>query len=156
MHRFHSLKLLGCRLAPCNLVDYTSPQIEVHSWFRVSIIEDAESTVERLLRENDLVYSKERCASEDVKFDAQTIILTGQGMRFQRRGAYSAIERARAAVRLEKGLESMGCKVDYLPDQAAIKLLASGTVNLVISLPIFTKQQIREMALTGKLLPHKT
>lgn len=156
MHRFHSLQLLGCRFAPCNLVDYGNPQIEVHSWFRVSFVEEAESTAERLLRENGLDYSKELFASQELKFDAQTIILTSEGTRFQLSNAYSAIEHARVAVRLERELESMGCKVDYLPDLVAMKQLISGNVSLVISLPVFTKQQIQEMALRGVLLPHKT
>lgn len=31
-HRFHALRELGCRLAPCHLVDYMDPMIRVEAW----------------------------------------------------------------------------------------------------------------------------
>ncbi|HUK50691.1 MAG TPA: hypothetical protein VLV18_06620, partial [Terriglobales bacterium] len=42
-----------------------------------------------------------------------------------------------------------------LSETVAIQQLKSGEGNLVIALPTFSKDQIREMGIKGQLLPHK-
>jgi hypothetical protein len=56
---------------------------------------------------------------------------------------------------LEKHLVQQGHEVTYLPETAAIQQLKTSEANLVIILPVFSKDQIREVALKGQLLPHK-
>jgi hypothetical protein len=48
-----------------------------------------------------------------------------------------------------------GYEVTFQPETVALKQLRSDEVNFIISLPVFTKDKIRQFALEGKLLPHK-
>jgi hypothetical protein len=65
------------------------------------------------------------------------------------------MQRARAAVDLERAVERRGHPAKYLSEIVAFEELLSGEVNFIIALPIFTKKQIRKFGLTGRLLPHK-
>lgn len=66
------------------------------------------------------------------------------------------IQRSRTAVALEKAMVKKGYAVKYLSEIIAMEELKNaGDSNFVISLPIFSKQQIRDFGLTGQLLPHK-
>jgi hypothetical protein len=155
MHRFSSLKLLKCRFIPCCLLDYSSPQIKVGSWFRLFRVDEAELLAETLLTEGGLDHSKQHLDFGAMNYNSQAIILTENGTEFILPEPIDPIERARTAVRLEKAMVKRGHAVTYLSETAAVRELKSGEVNFVISIPIFTKQQIREFGLEGRLLPHK-
>jgi hypothetical protein len=154
MHRFSSLKQLNCRFIPCCLVDYDSPLIRVGSWFRLFRVHDEEATAQGILREAGLDFSTMKVAS--LHYDPQAIILTRTGDEFLMPQPADPFERARTAVALEKIMVKKGYDVEYLSEIVALEELRSpGKVNLVISMPIFTKEQIREYGLAGHLLPHK-
>jgi hypothetical protein len=155
MHRFNSLKLLKCRFAPCCLVDYDIPQIKVGSWLRLFVVEEAELLAEKLLMEAELNYSKRHFEPETMSYNSEAIILTRSGAEFSMPELLDPVQRARTAANLEKTMVKQGHNVDYLSEILGIQKLKSGEVNFVISVPIFTKQQIRECGLTGRLLPHK-
>lgn len=155
MHRFGSLKLLKCRFIPCCLVDYDSAQIKVGSWFRLFSVDEAESLAEKLLKETELNYSRQHLDLRAMNYNSQAIILTKNGAEFSLSEPMDAIERARTAVSMEKAMVKKGHAVTYLSEIVAIQQLKSGEVNFVISVPIFTKQQIREFGRKGRLLPHK-
>lgn len=154
MHRFNSLKLLKCRFIPCCLVDYNSPLIKVGSWFRTFNVNEADHLAQELLDENQLTYSKINLDLTSTSYNPDIIALTQSGK------GYSwlepdPIERARTAVRLERAILKKGHEVAYLPENDALQQLKSGKRTLVISVPILKKEQIREIALVGRLLPHK-
>ncbi len=155
MHRFGSLKLLKCRFVPCCLVDYDSPQIKVGSWFRLFNVGQAEPLAEELLTEAELKYSRHNLDPGAANRSSQAIILTKSGVEFTLPEPMDPIERARTAVNLEKAMIKKGHGVTYLPEIVASQQLKTGGVSFVISVPIFTKQQIREFGLKGHLLPHK-
>ncbi len=155
MHRFSSLKLLRCRFVPCCLVDYDSPKIRVGSWFRLFLVREADSLAPKLLLENGLKYSTRKLEPGQLHYSPHAIVLTANGSEFILSGSLDQLQAARAAVRLEKALVNMGYHVEYLSETAAIEHIRSGQANFVISLPIFTKEQIREFGTKGLLAPHK-
>ncbi len=155
MHRFNSLRLLKCRFLPCCLIDYNSPQIKVGSWFRLFRVDEPEPLAEELLKETRLNYSKSHVDSADTNYDLQTVILTRTGAEYSLPESLDPIQRARTAVDLEKAMVKKGHAVTYFSEIVALQQLRSGEASLIISVPIFTKQQIREFGLTGRLLPHK-
>ncbi len=155
MHRFKSLKLLECRFVPCCLVDYDSAQIKVGSWWRAFAVDETDSLAEKLLAEASLNYSKRQVELATMAYDPQTIILTRSGAVFSLPNQLDPIQRAKTSVGLERTMGKTGRTVTYLSESVALQQLKSGEVNFVISVPIFTKQQIRECGLGGHLLPHK-
>lgn len=155
MHRHSALNRLKCRFAPCCLVNYNSPLIRVGSWFRLFNVNDPAPTAERLLRDHNLEYMKKDVDLRNPSYNPQTIIVTGNGIGYSLPKLSNPIELSRQAVMLEKALVRQGCHVDYLSESVAVQNLRSGRVNLVISLPIFTKDQIRTYGTRGLLLPHK-
>jgi len=155
MHRYSSLKSLKCRFAPCCLVNYDNPLIKVGSWFRLFNIQEPESLAENLLNEHNLEYTKTRIDLEHLTYNSQSIILTGRDTQYFLPQSSDLIEFARTAVKLEKALVKKGHHVDYLSETVAIETLRSGRVNFAISLPIFSKKQIREFGAQALLLPHK-
>ena len=156
MHRFGSLKLLKCRFAPCCLVDYDNPLIKVGAWFRLFSVDEAETVAERLLRDAGLHYSLRKAEADKMSYNSQTIMLTRTGAEFSLPESIDPIQLARTAVSLEKTLVKKGHAVTYSPETNALQKLRSNELSLIISVPIFSKQQIRECGITGKLLPHKT
>jgi hypothetical protein len=56
---------------------------------------------------------------------------------------------------LEREMIDLGHHVEYQPEAVALQRLESGKTDLVITVPIFTKQQVREFGIGGLLLPHK-
>lgn len=155
MHRYNSLKELNCRFAPCCLLDYGSPQIKVGSWFRLFTINDPTKIAETLLGEMKLEYSRKRVDASIMNYDSETLILTGDGDVFSFPSSLDLFERCRIATRVEKRIVNDGHDVTYLSETIAMQRLKSGQANLVIALPVFSKNEIREFGLEGKLLPHK-
>jgi len=155
MHRFGALKHLKCRFVPCCLVDYDSSKIQVGSWFRLFAVKEPESTAEQLLSDNGIEGSKEEREVANMTYNQHAIILTDKGSRFVLPESVEMIDRAKTAVRLEKAMLKAGHSVEYHSEIVAFERLKSGRANFVISLPIFSKQQIREFGLQKRLLPHK-
>jgi hypothetical protein len=155
MHRFSSLKALKCRFAPCCLLNYDSPKIKIGSWFRLFMVNNPASLAEKLLSEAKLDFSTKETSLEKMSYDPHTIILTGKGTEYSLPETLDLLEQTRTAVRLEKTMTAKGHRVDYLSEIVAMEHLRSGSANFIISLPIFTKQQIREFGLQERLLPHK-
>jgi len=156
MHRFNSLKELKCRFVPCCLVDYDSPLIKVGSWFRLFNVEEQDQVAEEILRESNLKYSNRHVGLEKLAYTDQTIIITRSGYEFLLSDQMDPLQLSRTAVALERAVLAKGYAVKYLSETAAIQELKNlRDSNFVISLPIFTKPQIRDFGLTGRLLPHK-
>jgi hypothetical protein len=155
MHRFSSLKRLACRFAPCCLLDYMSPEVTVGSWFRVFRVEGANSVAEEALSSMKLDYSVKEVDMTDFALDPATLIVTGDGKRFSLRDSTDMVGHCRIAASIEKQMVKNGHEVTYLSESLAIQWLKSGRSNLVIVLPVFTKDTIRKFGSEGLLLPHK-
>jgi len=155
MHRLASLKLLRCRSAPCCLVDYDNPLIKVGSWFRLFAIEEAELVAKDLLKENELRYVEEKADIEKARTNPRAIIFTKNGYCYELEKVSDSVELTRTAVNLERALTTQGYHVDYQPETVAFQRLISRSADLVIAVPVFTKEQIREFGVGGLLLPHK-
>lgn len=153
MHRYGSLKLLGCRFAPCCLVNYDSPLIKVGSWFRLFNVQEPDPIAERLLTKQNLRYTEHKSELSSEQYTEPIIITSGK--RYFLAQQTDLIEFSRTSVMLEKALVSLGHHVDYLSEELSIQNLNSNRVNFVIALPIFTKQQIRDFGVKQSLLPHK-
>jgi hypothetical protein len=156
MHRHVALKVLGCRFAPCCLVDYDNPLIKVGSWFRLFNVKDTESVAEKILSENMLSYTKQKMDTAGPDVAPCSVILTNSGTQYCLPRDTDPIELSRAAVALEKAMVRQGYHVDYLSETVALQNLKLGSVNFVIALPVFSKEQIRNFGVRGSLLPHKT
>ena len=155
MHRFSSLKLLKCRFVPCCLVDYDSTEIKVGSWWRLFIVDEADALAERLLADASTNYSKRQVELATMGYDSHAIIVTRSGAVLSLPDQTDPIEHAKTVVSLERVMVKRGHTVTFLSESVALQQLKSGEAPFVISVPIFTKQQIRECALLGRLLPHK-
>ena len=155
MHRLAALKLLKSHFAPCCLVDYDNPLIKVGSWFRLFAIEEAELVAKDLLKQNMLLYVEDKTDIGKARSDPRAIIFTKDGYCFNLQQSSDAVEFTRTAVNLERELTTRGCHVDYQPESVAFQQLISGSTDLVIAVPVFTKQQIRQLGVAGLLLPHK-
>jgi len=155
MHRLAALKLLKCRFAPCCLVDYDNPLIRIGSWYRLLAIENPESAANDLLREKELGYEEEKIDVERARIYPRTIIFTRNGYRYNLQQISDEVDLTRIAVNLEGELTRRGCHVEYQPESVAIQNLLSRSADLIITVPVFTKQQVREFGSRGLLLPHK-
>ena len=155
MHRYSSLKLLGCRFAPCCLVDYSDPMIKIGSWFRLFRVNEAEELARKVMPNSETSYAKLEMSIEQLDPDYRTIILTKNGARYSLQQPRSPTEFTRTAITLEKAIVALGHHVDYQTEEVAIQSLKSGKVDLVIRVPIFAKQQITDFGVHGSLLPHK-
>ena len=155
MHRYSSLKLLGCRFAPCCLVDYSNPMIKIGSWFRLFSVNEAEELARKVMPDCETSFANLEMNIEQLDPDYHTLILTKNGARYSLRQPKSPTEFTRTAITLEQAIVALGYHVDYQTEEVAIQSLRSGKVDLVIRVPIFTKQQITDFGVHGVLLPHK-
>ncbi|MGA2784806.1 MAG: ParB N-terminal domain-containing protein [Candidatus Bathyarchaeia archaeon] len=152
MHRYDSLKKLGCVFAPCYIVDYDDPEIKVGSWFRFSKIDDYDSVAQKVLDELQLTYEK-KARADNINFN-RTLIITKSSV-FEQTEPSDALYKTNLAVKIEKALIRQGFKIQYEPENTMKQRLETNDSNIVIPLPIFTKTDIRRIALSGQLLPHK-
>lgn len=155
MHRFSALRRLGCRFAPCCLIDYDNPLVRVGAWFRLFSVPEPDSIAEKVLAELGIISERATMSRPHVEHGSNAIVMTGDGSHFSLIHAVDALERARIGVAIEKAMVEKGHHVDYLSEIVALQHLENGTVNFVVPIPIFTKQQIRGFGVRGVLLPHK-
>jgi hypothetical protein len=106
-----------------------------------------------MLADLNLGYSSKEIDLEGWSYDPEAIILTSD-KQFSLLGTVHTLERARAAILLERGMVRKVQRVEYCSEGLAIQNLRSGDIDMVITLPIFNKQQIRDL-LKGALLQHK-
>ena len=155
MHRFSALKRLGCRFAPCCLLDYDSPKIKVGSWFRLFTVDDPIPVAQNLLSKMKLNYSKRKVDAASMGYDAESVVLTKDGTIFSLSSSLDPVERCRTGTNIEKLLVNDGHDVTYLSEANAMQRLRCDKANLAIAMPVFRKEEIREFGLEGRLLPHK-
>ena len=155
MHRYNALRRMKCHFAPCCLLDYNSPLIKVGAWFRLFFVDNPDLLSDRFLSGSKFTYSKHKRNDDKFNYETDTIILTRGGTNYSLIKPHDPLDRAREAIALERRIVEQGQHVRYLSETVAIQQLKSGEGNLVIALPTFSKDQIREMGIKGQLLPHK-
>ena len=152
MHRYNSLKKLGCTLAPCCLVNYDLPQIKVGSWYRFLNIPNTEPIVKKILGNLDLNYEKSAgIENPDLK---HAVVITDDTV-FKQKDQTDTVNKAKQAVKIEKSFIEQGYEVVYEPENTFQERLRNGLSNVVIPVPIFTKAEIRKIAASKHMLPHK-
>jgi hypothetical protein len=82
------------------------------------------------------------------------LIAVADGTCFELTQDADDISRAKLAVKIEKSVVERGYDVQFAPENTVTQN-TSERPNLVIPVPTFTKTEIREVASTGQLLPHK-
>jgi len=155
MHRFNALKRLTCRFVPCCLIDYTSPQVTVGSWFRAFTVEGAKSVAQEVLSSMMLDYAVSQLDMTACSFEPAAIIVTKDGNQFTLPHSANALAQCRTATTIEKQMVNNGHKVTYLPDSNGIKWIRTEQGNFMIIVPVFSKDAIRKFGTEGLLLPHK-
>ena len=152
MHRYNALKRIGCRCAPVCLVEYDDPRIVVGAWFRFFNVNEPDSLAAEALEALDLKY--ERKANDADQTDlASTAVITKLSA-FQLTKAVDRLSKSQLAVRTEKYISGRGSKCEHAPENAVAEQLSSNA-NIVIPVPVFSKTEIKETAISGRLLPHK-
>jgi hypothetical protein len=154
MHRFSSLERLGCRFAPCCLLDYMSPLVGVGAWFRTFMVDGAESVAKEILTNMKVDFSLERVDNIE-SYAPYAVILTKDQSSFSLSNSTDLLERSRIAAGIEKRMVANGHRVTYLSEAAALRSLRGEGADFVILLPAFTKDAIRKFGSEGLLLPHK-
>jgi len=151
MHRYASLKQLGCRSAPCCLLEYDNARIKVGSWYRAFEVNNAEGVAASVLDSLGLQYRKLR-TSNQIHFER--LITLADGISFELTRDADKIAKTKLAVTIERSMVERGYDVQFVPEKIATEKPPQRP-DLMIPLPIFSKEEIRQIAETGQLLPHK-
>jgi len=151
MHRYNALKRIGCRCAPVCLVEYEDPRIVVGSWFRLFNVKEPDSSAAEALEALDLKYERKANGPDQTDL-ASTAIITELSA-FQLTKEVDRLPKSQLAVRIEKYISGRGNKCEHAPENAVAEL--SSNANIVIPVPVFSKTEIKETAISGRLLPHK-
>jgi hypothetical protein len=154
MHRYDSLRKLGCISAPCCLLDYDAPEIKVGSWYRFLNIANYDSVAQQTLDGLHLTYEREENI-ENENIDCNRTLMVTKRTVFRQKEATGAIYKAKLAVRIERVLLERGFEIQYEPENVIDQRLRFNMSNIAIPVPIFTKMEIRRVASSGQLLPHK-
>ncbi|MCS7386245.1 MAG: ParB N-terminal domain-containing protein [archaeon GB-1867-005] len=152
MHRVEALKRLGCRLIATCLVDYGDPRVLVQSWWRA--IEGDEVKLASLVKRLDC-FEVSSIDLDAHKNRVPLLIFRGRVFALGSR-SQSLYEMLFEVKRLEEILKREGFKVSYETEFDAMNLLKSGACSAVICIPCISKEKVVELALSGKVLPHKS
>lgn len=152
MHRYSALRKIGCQRAPACLVDYDDERIKVGAWFRFLTVSDPDSVAAEALEAHHLKYQRKAVSFNQTDL-VNTAIIT-QDSAFELTDVTDRLSRSQWAVRIEKYMTERGFTVEYAPDNVVNQYIRSNA-NIIIPVPIFSKTEIRETSMSGRLLPHK-
>ena len=158
-HRVEALKALGCKRIPACLVDYHEPRIKLMCWYRIvrrapPLLELAEMLSERLglrieisdvLRPGEIGIPPIALGLTDGSHYAKVF-----GRFEDKRGAWELVKKVEGALR------ASGLQIGFEVEEDAIEKLSSGDADVVLMTPRITKRDVVEMALAGRVFPHKT
>ena len=150
MHRYSALKKLGCQRAPVCLVEYDDERIGVGAWFRCFNATNPDALAAEALGALNQKYEREVIGTSEI--DLKNSAIMTRLSRFQLTGEIDRLSKSQLAVKIEKYISGEGFKCEYAEDTIA---QPTSKANLVIPVPIFSKTEIRETAMSGRLLPHK-
>ena len=158
-HRVEALKALGCKRVPACLVDYHEPKIRLMCWYRtIKRAPPLPELVGMLKRRLGLgVEISDDLGPEDVGTPPVALGLT-DGRSYAR--VLGRFEDKLGAWRLvkevERSLRASGLEIGFDVEEDAIEKLSSGEADIVLMTPRITKRDVVEVALSGRVFPHKT
>jgi len=158
-HRLTAARELGCRFIPVCLVDYDNPNVVIGCWHRVisprldiervkMAIEDSGFHLEemRLTEARDLVEKREA-----------TVSLVFNSTCFAIRGTHDDIKDIYDAIQeIEHTLRAADYTIHYETESDAFNHLASGDGCSLLIVPVVSKDEVINIALSGQVFSYKT
>ncbi|MEM3402550.1 MAG: ParB N-terminal domain-containing protein [Candidatus Hadarchaeales archaeon] len=156
MHRVAAAKKLGLNGIPACLVDYGDPKIKVGCWYRV--IDGCDE--EKFLRMAKLFGLAIATANVELALrkleerDATAAFLTHRSCHLVKAGRTDIFESYTWVKRIERAMKEEKCSIRYEIEEKALKEVSTGTAVLMV--PCVTKEEVKRIALSGRLFSHKT
>ena len=152
MHRVEALKRLGCSLIAVCLVDYSDPRVQVFSWWRA--VKGDRLKLMKLVREMGF-RELSLLGVDDCKNRFPLVILKEKvfALGSESQGFYEMFIEVK---RFEELLKREGFKISYETESDAMSLLKFDVCSAIIGVPCIPKEKVVELALRGKVLPHKS
>jgi len=151
MHRYNALKKLGCQRAPVCLVEYDDERIGVGAWFRCFNATNPDALAAEALGALNQKYGQEVIGTGQT--DLTNAVIITRLSSFQLTAEMNRLSKSQLAVKIEKYISGQGFKCEYAAESTIAQ--PNSKANLVIPVPIFSKTEIKETAMSGRLLPHK-
>ncbi len=151
-HRLAALKALGCRSAPCALINYQDPRIRVESWFRVitgSSLDEFKDKLAGRTNHSETAENAEDCLSKRKCYasveDSMSCLVFPSVDR-------APVELTREAFEIEKVARENGLKIKYNDEKA----ISFSDKRFVLSTIKLEKREIVDSSLRNVLFPPKT
>ncbi len=153
MHRVEALRSLGCKLIAVCLVNYNDPRILVNTWWRT--LHGNKSLIYQVVRQLNFNFKvKPRNHGLNIRsIKLPAIILQNEILEFEFNDIYNSHHKMKL---LENHFKNVGFKINYEIESDALDKLSSNLCDAVIGLPMISKTNVIEIALTGKVFPHKS
>lgn len=154
MHRVTAVAQVGCKRIPCCLVDYGNSSIRIGCWVRV--LRGRRTAREIMIStKRDWPQSNLKEAIGLIESGAPIVAMSdGQSCYISK--SLDAFEAYEKVAYLEDIAQKMGFDISYEMERQAQMRLAEGSAKVLIVPPVLTKSQVLDLALSGKLLPHKS
>ena len=165
MHRVQAMSQLGCKDIVVFIADYWSSAVRLASWDallldsidpRTLVAPLLESDELRVVRVGSEAEVRERIYGRDLAmaFIAPDGAVTG--LRVQPGPGSTLTRTVRALTRIEADLDARDARVVYAPSSKSRADLAEHDGALLFLRPLFSKQEVLERTLAGKLFPRKS
>ena len=151
MHRYNALKRLGCKRAPACLVEYDDERITVGAWSRCFNATNADALAAEALEALNQKFERKEIGTSQT--DLLKVAILTKLYSFQITMEMDRLSKSQLSVRIEKYISGRGFDCEYVADNAIPAL--NSKMNLLIPVPVFSKAEIREIATSCRLLPHK-
>lgn len=162
MHRVEALKVMKCRDLLAYVVDYDNDGILLESWDAlVYECPDVHGVLEEEFRGSEYTVERIEGTGRDEVMERRGLfsVVTKEGTAWSvRRGDRPATldELIDVLVRFERRLDAGGARIRYVPNTDSDHLFAESRSAFLVIRPRFTKREVRERTLQGKLFPRKT
>lgn len=165
MHRVDALKVMGCRDLLAYIVDYDNQRILLESWDALifeypgvlDILRDEFNGSKYEIREVSCENGREGVVGR--RSVLAVVDRDGKAFAIQRRVGerkFTLNEVIRVLVKFERRLDKEGARIRYVANtNSELQFMESESTFLVIR-PRFTKTEVVERTLQGKLFPRKT
>ncbi len=165
MHRVEALKIMGCRDILAFVVDYSDHKIILESWD--ALIHDFQGIPKLMAREFEGAgYSIQELESgsgreEVMKRRAIFSVVQKNGKAYTltnrvKNRKHSLDELIDVLVRFEKKLDEKGATIRYVANTVSEVQFEESKCSSLVIRPCFTKKEVVERTLQGKLFPRKT
>ena len=165
MHRVEALKVMGCRDLLAYIVDYDDHRIILESWD--ALISQLPGVLEVLRDEFDgtryEIEEVDRAKSREDVIERRSIftVVDREGRAFSLRSGkgenpLALNEIIRVLVRFEKRLDREGAMIRYVANTTSESRFVESRSAFLVIRPRFTKTEVVERTLQGKLFPRKT